>query len=583
MSILDIFIVALYLIALIGMGLYLRRFAAGSLENFFLAGRKMPGWANGISYAATMINTDVAPAYCAWTVGTGVFVAWLYFSRFGLALMIGAILFAVFWRRLALFTSPEFYEIRFRGKVGTILRSWIAFRSAFIAIVAWTGAGLIGIFKVVGPVLEWSKLETMLVIVPVLLTYVLMLGYLGVVATDVFQSAIIVLGSVVLCGAVLVDFGSPAQLLQQLTQNVGDSVVGNIPPIDHTELGLVAIVAWTIGTSLGYGGDAAPMAGAVEGQRILSCKSPREASKMYIVSELALFAMLVVMTLPALGALAHQPALMTASRAEREMVFGQLLSRYMPAGLLGLQIAAMLAAVMSTVSSNLNFGAQVFVNDIYRRHLHKHGTEQHYLRVGRWTMVLIMGLGIFVAWNAESLITLAVFMLGLSSAEYAANWAQWWWWRFNKWGRLTASFGGPLIFVLVKFVLFPDAGEYAHVLLSIFLTTLSWLLITLLTKPDEEEALREFYTRAKPFGVWEPIRRTVESAGNPSVRYPILKGLGLALLGVSWVACAILSISDFYIGRFLAACMLAVAGIVGGLLFLVLYRNYMDLLEKQVG
>ena len=121
---------------------------------------------------------------------------------------------------------------------------------------------------------------------------------------------------------------------------------------------------------------------------------------MYIVSEIALFFMLLVITLPALGALAHEPSLLTAPRGEREMVFGQLLSRYMPPGLLGLQIAAMLAAVMSTVSSNLNFGAQVFVNDIYRRHMRKGASEAHYLSVGRWMMVLIMGVGIFVAWNA---------------------------------------------------------------------------------------------------------------------------------------------------------------------------------------
>ena len=582
MSTIDVSIVVVYLIVLIAMGAYLRRFAAGSLENFFLAGRKMPGWANGISYAATMINTDVAPAYCAWTVGTGVYVAWLYFSRFGLALMIGAVLFAIFWRRLALFTSPEFYEIRFRGRVGTILRSWIAVRSAFIAIVAWTGAGLIGITKVLGPILQWSKLETMLVFVPVLLTYVLMSGYLGVVATDVFQTGIIVIGSLVLCGAVLMDFGGPTQLLQQLQQNVGESVIGNLPPVDHAELGLVAILAWTIGTSLGYGGDAAPMAGAVEGQRILSCRTPREASKMYIVSELALFFMLVIITLPALGALAQQPALLAAPRGEREMVFGQLLSRYMPAGLLGLQIAAMLAAVMSTVSSNLNFGAQVFVNDIYRRHLHKQGTEAHYLRVGRWMMILIMALGILVAWNAESLITIAVFMLGLSSAEYAANWAQWWWWRFNKWGRLTASFGGPVIFVMVKFLLFPDAGEYLHVLLAILLTTLSWLVVTLLTKPDEEEALKEFYDRARPLGLWGPIRKKLGVNNDPGEKHLILKGLGLALLGVFWIGCAVLALSDIYVGRFAAAGLLAVAGMIGAGLFLVFYRRYMNILEQRV-
>jgi Na+/proline symporter len=583
MNTLDITIIVIYLVSLIAMGAYLRRYAAGSLENFFLAGRKMPGWANGISYAATMINTDVAPAYCAWTVGTGICVAWLYFSRFGLALMIGAVLFAVFWRRLGLFTSPEFYEIRFRGNVGTVLRSWIAVRSAFIAIVAWTGAGLIGITKVLGPILHWSKLETMLVFVPVLMTYVLMSGYLGVVATDVFQTVIIVVGGLVLCGAVLADFGGPGQLLEQLSRNAGEAVVGNVPPIDHPELGLVAIMAWVVGTSVGYGGDAAPMAGAVEGQRILSCKSAREASKMYIVSEIALFFMLLVITLPALGALAHEPSLLTAPRGEREMVFGQLLSRYMPPGLLGLQIAAMLAAVMSTVSSNLNFGAQVFVNDIYRRHMRKGASEAHYLSVGRWMMVLIMGVGIFVAWNAESLITLAVFMLGLSSAEYAANWAQWWWWRFNKWGRVTASFGGPLIFVLVKFVFFPDAGEYAHVLLSILFTTLSWCIVTLVTRPDDEEALKEFYIRGKPLGLWGPIRRLTgerEEKGGGSL---ILLGLGLSLLGIAWVACGVLALSDFYVGRFLTGAVLAAISVFGAFMFLLLYRRYMDSLDRHMG
>jgi small-conductance mechanosensitive channel len=197
-------------------------------------------------------------------------------------------------------------------------------------------------------------------------------------------------------------------------------------------------------------------------------------------------------------------------------------------------------------------------------------------------MVLIMALGIFVAWNAESLITIAVFMLGLSSAEYAANWAQWWWWRFNKWGRLTASFGGPVIFVMVKFVLFPDAGEYLHVLLAILLTTLSWLVVTLLTKPDEEEALKEFYDRARPLGLWGPIRKKLGVNNDPGEKHLILKGLGLALLGVFWIGCAVLALSDIYVGRFAAAGLLAVAGLIGAGLFLVFYRRYMNILEQRV-
>ncbi len=578
----DVGVIVLYLVLLLVVGFFLRRRASGSLEDFFLAGRKMPGWANGISYAATSINADVAPAYCGWTVGTGVFVAWLYFSRFGIAFMVGAILFAVFWRRLGLFTSPEFYELRFGGRVGEILRGWIAVRSAFVAIVAWTGAGLIGMHKVAGPAFGWSKEETIVVIVPVLITYVLMSGYIGVIATDVFQSAIIVAGSLVLCVAVLLDFGGPGQLFQALTRSVGDSAVANVPPIHHPELGFVALAAWMVGTSLGYGGDAAPMAGAMEGQRILSCRNSREASKMFIVSEIALFVMLLLMTLPALGALAKRPELYTASRGVREMVFGELLVTYMPSGLLGLQIAAMLAAVMSTVSSNLNFGAQVVVNDLYKQHLRPHESDRHYIFVGRLTMVFIMGLGVFIAIKAESLITIAVFMLGLSSAEYLANWAQWWWWRFNKWGRLTASFGGPLIFVMVKYFFFPEASEYVHVLLSIGLTTLSWVLVTLTTPPDEEEALTAFYRRARPMGFWGPITRKLglhSPSGSPTV---IVKGLGIALIGVSWIACGVLAFSDYYVGRFTAATILLAASASGGLLFLTLYRRYMALLDSHV-
>ncbi len=575
---LDVAVIIVYGIVLLTMGFFLRRRATGSLENFYLGGRRIPGWANGVSYAATCINADVAPAYCGWAVGTGLFVAWLYFSRFGLAFMIAGLLFAMFWRRLGLFTSPEFYEIRFSGRAGELLRGWIAVRSAFISIVAWTGAGLIGVHKVTGPAFGWTKEETMLIVVPVLLTYVLMSGYIGVVATDVFQSGLIVAGSIVLCVAVLMDFGGPVQLYNILTDSVGPSVVSNIPPADHAELGLMAILAWVAGTSIGYGGDAAPMAGAMEGQRILSCRNARDASKMYIVAELALFFMLLVITLPALGALARDPGLLVAPRSERELVFGRLLVTYMPPGLLGLQIAAILAAVMSTVSSNLHFGGQVVMSDLYRRHLRPGKSDGHYTLAGRMVMLMIMALGLIVALQAESLITIAVFMLGLSAAEYTANWAQWWWWRFNKWGRLSASFGGPLMFLAVKFVIAPEAGEFQHVLLAMGLTTVLWMVVTMVTPPENEETLKAFFRRARPLGFWKPVETAVGSGQSMSPTV-ILKGLGIAFLGLGWIGCGILALSDFYVGRFEIGSVLALASAGGAFLFLRMYRTFIGRIE----
>lgn len=266
-------------------------------------------------------------------------------------------------RRLKLFTSPEFYELRFTGNLATVMRSWIAVRSAFIAVVAWTGAGLLGLHKVLGPVLGWSRLTTFATVIPIVLLYVFFSGYAGVVFTDVIQTVIILLSSLLLSLFVLQDFGGPAGLYQQLVGTFDPSVVRWYPPAGHEMLGIVGLLTWTFGTAVGYGGDVAPMSGAMEGQRILSSRNNREASKLYIWAEVVLFVLLTLLTLPALGAMVRWPELHTGA-INKEMAYGMLLASYMPPGLLGIAIAGFAASIMSTVDSNLNFGPQVFLADI---------------------------------------------------------------------------------------------------------------------------------------------------------------------------------------------------------------------------
>ena len=363
------------------MGAFLRRRAGTDMESYFLAGRRMPGWLNGCSYAATCLNADVAPAYTGMTVITGTFICWWYLSRFGLALMIGAVLFAVFWRRLALMTSPEFYELRFGGRAALTVRTWVALRSAFIAVVAWTGAGLLGMHKVAEPTLGWNLWTTFAVVLPIILFYVLLSGYIGVVISDFFQTLVIIAASLVLLWVVLADFGGPAGLRDALVSSFGPDVVSWQPPRSHELLGVLGVVAWTVGTAVGYGGDAAPMSGAMEGQRILSSRDGREAAKMYVWTQVILFFMLLTITLPALGAMVRWPGLRDGT-INRELAYGMLLAEYLPAGLLGLAVSGILASIMSTVSSNMNFGAQVFLNDVYRRSLVPAASDRHYLIVG---------------------------------------------------------------------------------------------------------------------------------------------------------------------------------------------------------
>jgi solute:Na+ symporter, SSS family len=571
---LDYGVMGAYMIVLLALGAFLRKRAGKDMESYFLAGRKMPGWLNGCSYAATCMNADVAPAYCGMTVITGTYICWWYLSRFGLALMIGAVLFAAFWRRLALITSPEFYELRFGGKPALAIRTWVALRSAFVAVVAWTGAGLLGMHKVAQPMLGWSIWTTFAVVIPIILFYVLLSGYVGVVISDFFQTLVIIAASLILMWVVQADFGGPTGLYNALVTSFGDEVVSWHPPLRHELLGMIGVLAWTIGTAVGYGGDTAPMAGAMEGQRILSCRDGREASKMYVWTQAVLFLMLAVLTLPALGAVVRWPGLRDGS-INKELAYGMLLGHYLPPGLLGLAVSGILAAIMSTVSSNMNFGAQVFLNDVYRRSLVRNASDRHYLVVGRVVAAAIVVMAVVVAVSARNVIDISIFMLGLSSAELTANWAQWWWWRFNGKARLAASFGGPLIFLFNQFVLFrhvvdagPDAS-YVVVFASMAETCLLWFLVARYTAPEPMEKLVEFYRRADPMGWWGPVAR---EAGIPQRgALPIIHGVGIAAVGATMVGSAVVALSCAYVARWTPA---SIALILSAAAALVFHRSF---------
>src|SRR5437764_142984 len=157
----DLLIIAAYMAVILYITLRSRRFAGKSLENYFLAGRNMPGWMTGVSYAASMMSADSAVGYGGLAAVTGLYTCWFYLSRFGIALFLGGVLFAVYWRRLNTFTTLEFYEMRFEGLPGTLMRFWLAFRTSLIAMVAWTGISLLALVKITEPVLGWGKTETL--------------------------------------------------------------------------------------------------------------------------------------------------------------------------------------------------------------------------------------------------------------------------------------------------------------------------------------------------------------------------------------------------------------------------------------
>jgi len=409
------------------------------------------------------------------------------------------------------------------------MRFWIAFRTSFIAMPAWTGVTLLAACKIMEPVAGLSKTATLLWVVPVSFLYVFLAGYKGVVVSNLIQMVIFTLGTLAVAILTVAHFGGPSALAHRLSTEFGSAgaeMIQVVPPVEHDIFPLAAALAWLIGQTIGYGGDAAPMGGAVEGQRILSTRSPREAVTMYIVTALTMFTFVLLVSLPCIAAPLLWPWLRDAG-ADRELAYGLLMKEMLPHGLLGLAVAGMLAGVMSTVSDNLNFGGQVMLSDLYQRWVVPAASQRHYLIAGKVCMGVILLVALLIVYRVQLLFKVAVFMLQLSAAELPANWAQWWWWRFNGKARIAASFGGAAIFCLV--VLGPQALLAAGVssasslilpwwwqtFLVMGLTTLLWVSVALMTDPEPEAVLATFYRRVRPLGSWGPVKLRIGTPFQP--------------------------------------------------------------------
>lgn len=589
---LDIWIVVLYILIMLGIGFWHRRFANSNMDNFFLGGRKIPGWLNGVSYTAALVSPDAATGYGGLAVATGGFICWWYLSRFGLALFLGGVLFAVFWRRLNLFTSLEFYDLRFPKRAASIMRLWIAMRTSLIAMPAWTGITLLAACKIMGPAFDLTKWQTLMLVVPVSLLFVFSSGYKGVVISNFIQMIIFFLGTIILAWLTLDHFGGPTAMVQAITAKLGPAgqeILQSVPPEKHAVFPLAAALGWLLGQSIGYGGDAAPMGGAMEGQRILSTRTPAEALTMYVVAAISMFLLLLLVTLPGLSAALLWPELREVG-ADRELVYGRLMKMLLPTGAMGLMVAAMLAATMSTVGDNLNFGSQVLTSDIYRRWFVKNASEKHYLLAGKLGMIIILTLSVAVVFNVLIITDVAIFMLSLSAAELPANWAQWWWWRFNGPARITASFGGAAIFCVV--VLGPKLLAYAGVpwashleiawywqtLLVMGLTTVAWIIVALVTKPDPDELLNNFYQRATPLGNWKPFHKPGVA---PASFKPIFLGIFIAILGTAAASLLILGLTHAWFARYTTAALTLISAIVLFIIFWRMAKKYVAFLEKR--
>lgn len=599
----DVAVMVFYLVGSFAIGIFASRLlgAPASEEGFYLAGRRMPGWVNGISYAVTAMNADVAPLYCGLTVVIGLPIAWYYLSRFALAWLLIALLFAVRWRKLEIRTGPEFYSLRFGGKGAKIVRVVSALFAVSINMIPWLGAGLLGMHKIMGPIFGYeSKAVTLVTVVPVLLTYVWISGFAGVVVTDILQSAVIILANLLLFISVMSQFGGPSGMQAAIASAYPEEhgeILSVLPVAGHEVLGPLVVVAWAIVATIGRGGSV-----DLDGQRMFSARSAREAAKVPIWAAITLFGMLLLLTLPVMSIIATQPEMYHALPAVREQTYGMLLREHLPVGVLGIAMAALLASVMSTIDSHLNYGAQTMMNDVLRQLFPRtkmfSPESPAVLWVGRLIMVGILACGIGVMYSTDSLFRIAAVISGMFASSAAFYWAQWWWWRINFASWLAAMIAGPVVYLSLGWVLphWPwwqsqleltpaaaDTMAMLQALISIAVTSAIWVSAAVVFPPESDSTLCDFYRRARPLGAWKPIERIVLKESHEAIAESpsglLAGGVFTALVGSTGIVLGVLCLSQFAIGRYQVGSWLFLGSVVGIIMFSRLFRWHMLRME----
>ena len=482
-------------------------------KEFFLSGRNMPWWMLGISMVATTFSADTPNLVTNIVRENGVSGNWQWWA-FLLTGMMTVFFYAKLWRRSKVLTDLEFYELRYSGKPAKFLRAFRAiYLGVFFNVMIMASVCLAGI-KIGGVLLNLSPFECVFYSSVITVFYSSLGGLRSVVITDLIQFVLAMIGSIWACIYILNlnDIGG----LQSLINNplVIDKLAF-FPEVSDKETFLtiliipIAVQWWAVW----YPG-AEPGGGGYIAQRMLSAKDEKNAIYSTLLFNVAHYALRPwPWILIALSSLIIYPTLTDISSAfplVDESIIGNDIAYpamlyLLPSGLLGLVLASLIAAFMSTISSHLNWGASYISLDFYKRFINKKASEKQIVLVGRISTIFLMIIAGFFALNLSDALGAFQILLQIGAGTGSIFLLRWFWWRVNAYSEITGMIVSFTLAIYFKW--FHDGifgfsfKPHEELLLSVLITTSSWIIITLLTKPTKKEKLLEFYYKIKPYGI----------------------------------------------------------------------------------
>jgi len=597
-NVFDWVVIAAYFAFVFGIAIYFSKRAGKDTKQFFLSGRNLPWWLAGTAMVATTFAADTPLAVTELVARNGIAGNWLWWNL-AIGAMLTVFFFAKLWRRSGIMTDVEFTEFRYSGKAAAVLRG---FRALYLGIfmnaivMGWVHKAMEKIFHVTLPMIDPFLLVAGAAII--IAVYASASGLLGTARTDSFQFIFAMTGCIILAVIVvhLPQIGGAVALKTKLAPEVLTFFpkIGR-PSVQGFTGGVLALSVGAFFAHIGlqwwsswYPG-ADPGGGGYIAQRMMSAKDEKHslfATLWFTIAHytlrpwpwilVGLSALIILPRAENPDALKNQnPALYQKVEAVYQgkinpagdpqyqtsefeqfyekyentidpgVMYPKIMMRFLPSGLLGLLIATFLAAYMSTIASQLNWGTSYLINDFYRRFIKPKATERHYVVVSRIAMYLMILLSLLIARYLLTTVSGAwEFIINASAGMGAVLILRWFWWRINAWSEISAMITPLIIYPVARF----GFGMQSPITLYpiVFGSTLVWLIVTFATKPTDKETLIKFYRKVHPGGRgWRPISQELPDVISDSgfgktfidwicgvvLVYTSLFGIGKLILG----------------------------------------------------
>jgi Na+/proline symporter len=594
---LDYAIIFGFFALVLGVGVYVSKKSGKNTTEYFLSGRNMPWWLLGFSMVATTFSTDTPNLVTDFVRTDGVSGNWGWWV-FLLTGLLTVFVYAKLWRKSNVATDMEFYELRYGGKPAAFLRG---FRSVYLGIifnVMAMSAVTLAAIKIGQVMLNLSPLQTVLIAGSITMVFSAIGGFRGVVYTDFVLFFLAIVGAI---GAAiyLVNMPEVGGLSKILENELVQSKMSILPDFSNTEALITVLIvplavqwwsAWYPGGEPGGGGYIA--------QRMLAAKNENHAvgaTFFFNILHYALrpwpwilVALASLVVFPDLESIRQAFPNIEDSKLGHDLAYSAMLTK-LPSGLLGIVLASLGAAYMSTISTHLNWGSSYVVNDFYKQQINKNASEKELVNVGRITTIVLMVLSALFALALTNAVQLFDIIIMFGAGTGLIFILRWFWWRINAWSEIVAMFFSGLVSILFwqfEEELFLAEGApfpaWSKFVLVVVLTTIVWLAVTYLTKPESNETLYSFYKKTQPGGPgWKKIidaaRTENVDIGEGAVRWSVPSGIKAMLIGVVLVYSCLFATGNWIYGNYGLAIGLTVLTVISAFILQRVWQKMKDI------